>query len=92
MCLLSDISVKIINLSDAGFVCSRLLSTDDDTSLGLDFCCGLLLQCKSCKFFKIFFSKDNGAYDVEGEVCSSVHPHLDLVKDPEDEQLVRSKL
>ena len=92
MRLLSDISVKIINLYDAGFVCSRLLSTDDDTSLGLDFRCGLLLLFESCIIFKIFFTKDNGAYDVEGEVCSSVHPHLDPVENPEDKQLIRSKL
>ena len=90
--MLSDICVKIINLYDAAIVCSRLLSTDDATSLGLDMCCGLLLLSESCKIFKIFLTKDNGAYDVEGEVSCSVHPHLDFVENPEDKQLLWSKI
>jgi hypothetical protein len=92
VCLLSDISVKIINLYDAFIVWTRLLSTDDDTSLGLDICCGLLLLSESCKIIKIFLTKDNCAQYVEWEVCSSVHPHLDFVENLENKQLIRSKL
>jgi hypothetical protein len=62
--MLSDISVKILNLYDVVIVCSRLLSTDDVTSLGLDICYGLLLLSESCIIFKIFFTKDNSAYNV----------------------------
>lgn len=90
--MLSDFSVKIVNLYDAAIVYSRLLSTDDATSLGLDNCCGLLLLSESSKIFKILFTKGNSALDVEGEVSCSVHPHLNLVEDPEDKQLLWSKL